>query len=440
MALSKVRSLYLLPDAATCPIVFLYAYDKILMHSLAPSTTIIYTTIMNHCIENPEIRNLLDRICQTIVDHGGYIDPQLTIRYEKDQFTMHQSGEVSGEHLIKIPHDLLIPYHSVDLDVEGGKIIIADYDDSRTQAQKKIFEDVIALYNTTPIFENHYNNNPWLNYEKHHQIVALLLRGRSGKDLSVIRTMLSDRDYKDELALFTFFKKRIIHTRINSRSGAITEVVLPLIEFLRHHPAGAPYENLYGEDIIGGQMAVRPAMPVPDSDECYTSYGHIDALEAYLHYGFVTQNVSFVRSVPLHIKVEGLGSFAVNANNIPLPAQDVPAHLQGLGHYLPQIKYFEQKNAVRLSHLIIPRANAPVSLKRVLREAIIAFGRDLDEAEIKAYIADGEQQLIEQNLAFYSELASLTAFSSASSPLVQDLERIIACQRHIIEFYQTNLM
>lgn len=396
---------------------------------------------MNHSIENPEIANALDNICKTIVDNGGYIDPHVTFRYENDVFSIHKSGEIAGAHIIKIPHNLFIPYHSVDLDIEDGKIVAAGYDEKVSALQRQMFEDMLTLYNVTPLFQNHYKNSPWLNHQNQRQIVALLLRGRTGKDLSVIRTMLTDPDYQDELALFTFFKKRIIHTRINSRNAAITEVIIPLIEFLKHHPAGAHYENKYGTDSGGaGLMAISPVTPIDRSDECYTSYGYIDALETYMHYGFVTDKVSFVRSVPMQIEVKHLGTLAINANNIPLPAKNLPPHLEGLGIYYPKIKYFEHKQTIRLSHLIIPREKAPLSLKRVLREVVLSFGRELDEGQIKAYVADIEQQLIDKNLAFYEELSMLTNYSSASSGFIQDLNNIITCQQQIIAFYQTHLI
>jgi hypothetical protein len=392
------------------------------------------------CIDNPEIKKALEGICQTITDNGGYIDPNIAFSYKNDDFSVYKTDEITAPHALKIPHDLLVPFRAFDLDVEDGRIVIDAHQDHVTPLQLNMFEKILALYNATLLFSNHYRDNPWLNYERHHQIVALLLRGRVGHDMSLIRKMLTDPDYKDELALFTFFKKRVAHSRLHSSSTQRTEVIMPLIEFLTHHPQGARYKNIHDDDGGASYMTITAHSPVEGSNLCYASFGSIDALEGYLHYGFVAENVPFARSVPLQIEVEGLGKIIVSANNAPVPMNKRPPHLQNLGYYLPSMKFFDEDNALRLSHLVMPGPAAPQSLKRVLREAVLAFDAKMDDAAIASYVKDIEVQLIEQNLDFYSELSSLVDFSPASSVLIRDLKRVIEHQRQIIALYQKSFI
>jgi hypothetical protein len=392
------------------------------------------------CADNPKIEQALGKICQTIVDNGGYIDPNISVSYQNDVFSVCKTGEITVPHAIKVPHSLLIPYQAFDLDIEDGRIVVASYKDHVTALQLQMFKDVLALYNETPLLKNHYESNPWLHYQRHPQIIALLLRGRTGDALAVIRKMLTDPDYKDELALFTFFKKRLAFARTDARSSDVTEVIMPVIEFLTHHPQGGQYQNVYEGASNVGFMCIDAQAPVENSVTCHASYGAIDALEGYLNYGFISEYASFVRSCPLQIEIDGLGTLAINANNIIEPIDGRPEHLKNLGYYLPRIHYFDDLKLVRLSHLIVPGVNAPHSLKRVLREAVLAFDETLNDAEIAAYVKDIEQQLIEKNLDFYSELTSLIDFSSASSILARDLERVISHQQKIIGFYQQRIM
>tara|TARA_R110002124_G_scaffold233406_1_gene398681 strand:- start:38632 stop:39846 length:1215 start_codon:yes stop_codon:yes gene_type:complete len=392
--------------------------------------------------DNVFIEKKLRAISDQIESAGGFIHSNVDLSYDGNRFSIHKAGEIAEPHLIKIPDAMLVRYHDFDIDLEGQDIVIAPYESNTSSPQYELFSTILALYNESGVFKNHLETNPWLNYAQAPELMKLLLQSRGGPNLKTISEMLGNEDYKEELALFTFFKKRMAYCQLDQHSDAVTEVYLPLLEFIEHHPYGAPYERLRGEEAAQNCMAIRPATPVAGSDECFSSFGSLDALDAYMHYGKISATAPIVRSIPLSIKLPKIGTVNIRTRNKSLPAKERPEHLRDLGHYLPLFHHRSGSRQIGLSHIIIPNEQAPRSLRRILHEVLIQLEPKLDEHASAPYVEELETIIIDRNLDYYRMIISLipaaTTAGQDSSPrpvFYEAIYNMAMRQIHLLESY-----
>jgi hypothetical protein len=392
--------------------------------------------------DNQQVESILRKINTQVESAGGFIHPNIDLVYKAGNFSIQKNGEIEDRHFIKIPHQILAPYSSFDFEIEGRDIILAPYDSNLSSPQYELFSNVLDLYNESGRFHAHCKASPWLNYKQDPDIVKLLLKARHGEDLTLIKKMLGHDEYDEELALFTFFKARMAYCRLNNRHQPPTEVYLPLIEFLNHHPAGAGYDNLYNKKTEQGFMAVAPVTPIENSGECFTCYGALDALDSYLHYGFVDNNASFVRSIPLSIEIAEIGTITIGAQNRIVPVGDRAEHLKDLGPYLPHIKYVQGSRQIDISHLIIPGERAFMSLKRVLHEILVILEPKIDKKSAATYVDEIDIMVARKNLEYYSLLADCILGANAGderppSEFYENINSVTTRQLKVIEAYKS---
>jgi hypothetical protein len=394
----------------------------------------------NILTDNVQIETILRKISTQIENAGGFIDPHIDLVYDGHRLSIQKSGNSTDLHCIKVPDEMLVRYHDFDVDIEDKNIVIAPYKSNTSSPQYELFTHILALYNESGIFKNHFKTSPWLNYAQAPELMKLLLKSRGGPNVDTISQMIGHDEYKDELALFTFFKKRMTFCRLNKQSDEMTEVFLPLIEFLSHHPLGAVYERLHDKETAQSFMAVHPATPVQGSAECFTCFGALDAMDAYMHYGAVDGAAPFVRSIPLTIKLPDIGTINIRTRNKSLPLDERPEHLRDLGHYLPIINHREGSKQLGLSHIIIPNAQAPFSLRRILHEAIIQLEPSLDEKSSEPFVEELETIIVDRNLEYYRTIEALmpAPTGQGQSPravFYDDIAGVAAQQTQIIELY-----
>lgn len=384
---------------------------------------------------NPTIEKYLTRICAKIIDAGGFIHPNVKIIEHQGNFSIEKTGAIEERHFIKVPHTLLVPYLDFDLEIQGNDIVMADYASNTERPQYTLFDDILSLYNESGKMKHHLESCPWINYSKSPQTVDLLLKDRGSRDIKLIKSMIGNEEYAEELALFSFFKSRMAFCRINSRQNPFTEVFLPIIEFLNHHPLGAGYDNLYLGKEEKGFMAISPVTPIEGSNECFASYGRFDAVDCFLHYGFVDHHAYFTRSIPMRIKLKEFGDIVIKAQNAVVPVNERPEHLKQLGLYLPLIQKSNNNNAMMASHLIIPKENAPHSLRRVLHEILLKMAPDIDDEKALETILEIETEVLLTNLSHYDRLEQSVDNDICPAALRQNIQTIVNKQKNIIQSY-----
>lgn len=358
--------------------------------------------------DNPEVTNILNKICAIVRDNGGDIHPDLIITCKQNNISVHiehNNDQTITDFAFKIPHDLLIAYDDFVLSADNADnnvLAIESHIDNIAPLHLELMRLMLALYNTTDKLNSHKNASPWYIY-KDSDILNSLTQSRTGSDMDLIQSMARQQDY-DDLALLTFFKSRLLKCHINKNDAHPEGVLMPLVDLLNHHNAAKPYKNFYTPQ--GGILAVDVSRPEQTdqnkSPECFVNYGVFDCLDTYLHYGFVNNDPAFVRSVPLTIDLKEYGTLNIKALNVHVAPGDLPAGFQDLSFYMPIINVDAEKNAV-LSHIIIPSQTAPKSMRRILSLAIDMMNPGLDRKILQNLMLESERFIVNFNISFYND-------------------------------------
>jgi hypothetical protein len=151
------------------------------------------------------------------------------------------------------------------------------------------------------------------------------------------------------------------------------------------------------------QIAVLKSTPVDGSRECFVSYGLYDAYDTYLIYSYVNEIAPFVRSVPLTIDLQGLGTITVLSIIGVTENGNVPVHLADLRRLMPVVRKLADRR-LSVSHLIIPSSVMKLALRRILAELIRSLGPGLGNEAIRQHLATAEIAVLSANIEFYENL------------------------------------
>jgi hypothetical protein len=181
-------------------------------------------------------------------------------------------------------------------------------------------------------------------------------------------------------------------------------------------------------------VAIARARLLAGSDETFVNYAHqSDALDIYLNYHFVVPDdaTPFVRSVPLTLNLEGVGSIVIGADRPSRHDSDSRQESDDPGEALPA---FTMAGPGRLlaSHLMIDVTGTMQTTRQVLAEFIRRLGGKRDEASVAVLVHSAEQQLLAGNLDFYRTLMRLAKerehARAASDPIARDCQSLAATQ------------
>lgn len=355
--------------------------------------------------DNPDIEKDIIVLCDLVERSGGYVSSDLEFVDVNGNTSVFAGADCNDDYIFKLRHEFLIPYDNFDFDVESDDIVIVHDDQNESQEHLSTLETMISLYNRSGKFKSHLKEHPLLSFSEYPDLIQYMLKAREGKDLDIVRGILAEPEYFDELALLTFFKSRLLHCRLYSKKADHKAVLIPVAEFMNHHPLGAGFDNLYGKEACF--MATGLSMPVSDSREVFTSYGRFDALDTFIHYGFVDQSSRYMRSIPLKIDLDDMGTIVVRGFSAVVPVSQIPDELQDLAFYFPQINHDDGSDLVELSHIYIPQDRARFSMRRVLEYAIHILRPNIDEVACKALIGEAEKQILNLNEDYYNQMKLL---------------------------------
>ncbi len=103
----------------------------------------------------------------------------------------------------------------------------------------------------------------------------------------------------------------------------------------------------------------------------------------------------------------------------------LPPNLSDLRFYLPEF-ITNQKNALTITHLMIPGPSAPHALRRVLAELMTTLAANLPNDDIIKFIKMAEAQVLETNTKFYRDLQNFLKDRLAASAEKSALKIAIA--------------
>ena len=296
-----------------------------------------------------------------------------------------------GAMLIRIPHDCLIPLKAFRFALAGDAIAVSSPHCTMEQVTVAITQAMFEIYNLSGKIAQHRRTSPWSLIASHPDLLSYITPPSRDDFPFSARDIKSGNEAKVTLA--SFLHSRLLSHKESERAKP-TPVLVPIIDCLNHHWKGEPYSYDRDRAVVMRRSDALPGR----GDECFASYGLHDAYDTWLTYGFVDEEVPFVRSVPTTLNIPATG--AIGVGDAP---DEVDRAAQDLQFYVPRILSRRGKR-LRVGAVIIPGPQAPRSLRRALRAVIRELGAP--PRRHSALVRGAEEQILDANLTYYSELKS----------------------------------
>jgi hypothetical protein len=364
-------------------------------------------------VDNAECGRLLGEILSLVRRHGGVVHPGAVWRETQGHMTVTCSaGGAGGElPLIELPRELLVPVTGAEWAESTERLILRQPPPGITPLQRALLDLHVDLYNATGKIPWTISHHPRAVVPGHPPLLDAL------RDLRP--AIYSMADMPAEIFLHT----RVFGLKPTSDAAAATptkpaaktQVLMPLIDALNHHPQGAPFQV----DETG--LRVRLAQPLGTA-ECFAAYGgRRDVLDLALHYGYADVATPFAFSAPVSVDAPGLGRLAVGAS------RSRPAHPLDP----PRVSWDGETLAI--SHLCCHRQH-PERLRTALRLPLLAVARKRGLASDAAnqQIDRALAALAEANLSLLTELQQATRNCLGHGPAADLLLRAADRQGDII--------
>jgi hypothetical protein len=313
--------------------------------------------------------------------------------------------------LVVLPRELLLPVTGAEWADSTERLILRSPPPGITPLQRALLGLHVDLYNVI-------GKLPWT--IDHHP--RAVVPGHSPV-LDALRDLRPGLYQKSDLPAEIFLHTRVFGLKSPSdpavatptKPAAKTQVLMPLIDTLNHHPQGAPYQ------LDESGLRVRLAQP-SGTAECFAAYGgRRDVLDLALHYGYVDEATPFAFSAPASIEAPGLGRVAVGASRTR------PAHPLDP----PRVSW--EGETLAISHLCCHRQH-PERLRAALRLPLLAVARKRGLADDAANhkIDRAMAALAEANLSLLTKLQQATRNCLGHGPAADLLLRAADRQGDII--------
>jgi hypothetical protein len=352
--------------------------------------------------DDREVEKALHRLVAHLRAAGARIADGLVIKYAAGALSIEAPAVRHGEVLIRLPQNCLVPLSAFRLALAGDEIVLSSPRSGLSEATVAITETMFEIYNLAGKVRQHRKTSPWSLIAAHPDLLSYVAPPSrddfpfSAKDLS------AGNDAKVMLASF-------LHSRLFSHERSEQEkpspVLLPITDFFNHHWRGQRYTYGARQSVV-----MRRSEPVAENGhESFASYGLHDAYDTWITYGFLDEDVPFVQSLPVTVKLPGVGTIrlgdvsAHDGSETEPSMDDVPPILARKG------------NRLRVGAVVIPGPQAPRALRRGLRALIGKLGAP--RRRLGGLVLQAEEQILDANLTYYTELKScLEGLSAGTRP------------------------
>ncbi|MCB9987875.1 MAG: hypothetical protein H6868_00920 [Rhodospirillales bacterium] len=369
--------------------------------------------------DNAAIEKEIRFLEKTVVENGGELDPGLVIQCEDGELSVMKDSLIRlGKPLMAIPEDLLLPAERMGLSVKGDQILMNPEKGVMSDTQHKIAASMVELYNLTDKIAHHKNSCPWVWFRGTPEPFEKLLAGRTlnenqEKMLAYTQNKPGCED-TEKFLCDTYLKTRVIgHKEVDQKTEekSLAMKIMPIVDFINHDFFAGNFNfgiNYSTEEPDREFLFLAPSQPILERRECFAFYNQMDAVDAFLHYGFPDARAPIVRSVPMEIDVPKTGKIVLNSTLCPWKKGKLAKHIAGIQTFIP-LTVKNEEGLIEISHLLIPVMQSPQALRRVLR-LIISNMRPhvLTQDEMWEATLAAEEQIIMANISFYEQLANDT--------------------------------
>jgi len=384
--------------------------------------------------DDDAVAGALERLLGHFFTAGGWLAQGARVCCRDGALSIESARKAGqGGDLILLPKAGLLPVNQAQTRLEGNELVLAGLPSYWSSQQRALFEGMLEVYNLTGKIAAERQASAILGLAREPELAARfqpLFACRRNLQRDLERARSGD----PELVVESFFHSRFLgfDDPMSAPSGR-EQVIMPVIDFLNHHFDGAGFETRHDER-RGVHLAVRQWRPEGGERQCFVRYGHYDALDMLLSYGYVDHTAPFVRSLPVSLELPPIGAVAVRS--LPfIHRGELPAALQGLRFHLPAIRR-EEDGGFTLSHLLIPTGQASSALRSVLRHVLRQVAPRLRPLQAMQAVKQAEAQLLEHNRRFYEALEAWVEGSRPDSRWLARVGELARVQLEKLESYR----
>ena len=400
--------------------------------------------------DSAEIERAMERLVSLVTSCGGEIDDSAILSCTGGHMSIVVPKNRGSPHLIKLPRACLLPEKDFSLVLNGDDLCLSAHSDKFSREQVSLLEIMLELYNQTEKIKDFKKRFSWLLLRNETELLRLVLEGRRFLSFKRILDQVADEaphvtikryldraisERPDGYIIESFLKSRFLGFKAGPDRQA-ESVLMPVIDFLNHHYRARPFRHF---DENGQRyIAVQPAQPVQDSQECFVSYGAYDCLDLFLAYHYVDEHVPFVRSIPMDLDFGRAGVVRHVGFPIIPRHKNLPPEIADIGFYLPTIQGGRQ-GLLEVSGLLVPGPTAPRALRRVLEALLGRLDPNPSVTDKEGIILTVENDVIINNLRYYrgfSREIEARAASCQDSSLIESLRKVVSIQFANLESYR----
>jgi hypothetical protein len=378
--------------------------------------------------DQPELRRALESLVEEVERGGGWFHESLSLVAEKGSIRV-ESGLPAGraELLMSVPGQILLPIDEIRMRVSGDEIVIDSFTDTATPERRRIAEIVIEIYNLSGKIPAHRAASPRFGFAADGEIARLLAAGRDATSHSL--------EGEHDPLLGDYMHSRLF-SHNEGGAGKRREVLMPVIDFFNHHPDAHGFLNETHRHPDHPVIGVQHWKPEPDARECFVCYSLFDAFDLAVHYGYLERGCRFVKSVPLAVELDGLGSLRVRAAGAGAMRRELPSRMRDLAAWMPLVLR-SSPGEIELSHLVIPGMSDRHALRRVLATMISAWRPSMDLEAVADYVAGAERAVLAENIRYYQTLAeSLRQRTDCLSGIAESTLEMAMLQLGLLRAYE----
>ncbi len=355
--------------------------------------------------DDPDLEKTVRQLVTILEDNGAMLAPDMVISCENGYLSILITGTefAKGECLINLPVECLLPVNDVVFGVSGDDIIIKSVPDDYTDLRCQLLDLMIEIYNKTGKLRDFEQESIWRIFKDEPAILDRLCTGRQGKRIDEYLEKGCCQSNEGSLAN-DFVGTRTLNALLDVNTDLRRSVIMPVIEFI-NHSAQSPIYNMVHDKDMGVFLSIMKDLPIEGSQECFVSYGRYDAYDMYMTYNYVEKNSYFVRSIPLEVKLSGLGVLKIGGHIMTAFHEDVPENVSDLENFLPNI-ISHSPNLIDVGYILIPSEYSPNALRRVLRHLINTMNDNIriNHNDMVRIILGAELEILNANLDFYRDM------------------------------------
>lgn len=349
----------------------------------------------------------MKRICELLSKQGAWFNPDLRIRAEEGNLSLHGTPGASRASYLRVPVALMPQLEGFDIQQKNDRLVAEPNGAPLLPHQHEILESMLELYNATGKLKLWRDSVPFLAWQDTPDVLDYLVSARPLNRNLMLNYERFKAGKQDELLVESYLGARKFglndrHLKALGVSCNEAMVLLPVVDCLNHSLTAEGYYTPH----IEGKPTMR-TFHVPDAEtgELFVRYNLYDAVDTTLSYGFMDSASTWLSSIPVTLSIRGQ-TLKVQSLPMQLRSDPIPTSFEDIRTYMPELNRQGEREAT-VSKLMFCKGSS-YSLRRVLTYLVYQLGIAHTDLVARQQVAELERQLIEKNLQWWNGLENLT--------------------------------